>query len=339
MLDAIDSHIDHFLMKPIDYDKLIHTVEIIAEDISVKRRLKLEQEHFRALLDFQPNIVILTDGKGLLKANRAFFEFFGYETLEDFFKENECICDFFIEEEGFLSKSIGESWVHSLQTSPDKSAKAKIRHPQTQEEHIFVARYGELDKEELFVVSFTDITQMERQSNLLEKLSTTDTLTGAMNRLKFNEIFELEFNKAVRYGHGLSVIMMDIDHFKQINDTYGHECGDVVLTVLSAEMEKRIRKTDTFARWGGEEFIILFPFTGLEASLLAAERLRLAVAETPFDIGDQVLNVTISCGLSQLKPGIKFDILVAQADSALYDAKHNGRNRICTYSAAQSTAA
>lgn len=337
LLDAINSHIDHFLMKPIDYDKLLHTIEIIAEDIALKKQVRLEQQRFKSLLDFQPNIVLLTDGKQIIKANREFFSFFGYETLEAFYSEHRCFCEFFVNESGFLAQGCVDGWVQALLNAPDRSAKAKMKSRVTDEELTFVVRCGEIDVDNaMYVISFTDITQLQKQSQLLEKLSSTDALTGIMNRLKFNEIFEMEFAQAARYSSmPLSVIMLDIDHFKKINDTYGHDCGDIVLISLCREIEKRVRETDIFARWGGEEFMLLLPNTKKSDAVTVANSIcKIVEEEVAKEVGKispyEVKKVTCSLGVTQYAEKDDKKSLLRRADDALYAAKHAGRNRVET---------
>jgi len=134
-----------------------------------------------------------------------------------------------------------------------------------------------------------------------------------------------EILKAKRYNTPLSIIYFDIDHFKQINDTYGHKKGDFILKEVSKIILQNIRKTDIFGRWGGEEFIIILPFTNLENALILAEKLRKKIEEHDFD----GINITISFGVTELKIDDNADTLINRADEALYKAKNKGRNRVC----------
>ena len=134
-----------------------------------------------------------------------------------------------------------------------------------------------------------------------------------------------EILKAKRYNTPLSIIYFDIDHFKQINDTYGHKKGDFILKEVSKIILQNIRKTDIFGRWGGEEFIIILPFTDLENALILAEKLRKKIEEHDFD----GINITISFGVTELKIDDNADTLINRADEALYKAKNKGRNRVC----------
>ena len=165
--------------------------------------------------------------------------------------------------------------------------------------------------------------ELNRKIDEVTLLSITDPLTQAYNRLFFREQLNKELEMARRYDHRLSVIMFDLDHFKDVNDTYDHEAGDKVLAQVSEMTKKRIRTADIFARWGGEEFIILLPETGKDQALILAEDLRRNFAETPFPPAGRV---TCSFGVSEFTPAMDASALCRKADDALYKAKKAGRN-------------
>lgn len=167
----------------------------------------------------------------------------------------------------------------------------------------------------------------------LERRAYSDYLTGLSNRRSFIEKAESELQRGLRYGGELSILMLDIDRFKQVNDTYGHKVGDSVLQKLAEVCRHTLRAIDISGRIGGEEFAILLPGTGIKPAMEAAERLRVALseAEIPLDSG-LPLRITVSIGVVTLqdKP-INIDTLLSQADEALYQAKNSGRNRVCQY--------
>lgn len=173
-------------------------------------------------------------------------------------------------------------------------------------------------------LSFTIYLFLTRQR--LEKLSATDFLTGTWNRSKGSSIARLEHERSIRYATPYSVVMLDIDHFKKINDTHGHEAGDMVLKKLADLIGRNIREVDFFCRWGGEEFVLILPETPLPLSLLFAEKIRILVEQTSFPHIDRV---TISLGVSQFTAAdSQFDSVIKRADLALYEAKNNGRNQV-----------
>lgn len=163
---------------------------------------------------------------------------------------------------------------------------------------------------------------------IMEKdyLASTDLLTGMYNRHKFSELFANELRREERYQDGLALIMLDIDHFKCINDDFGHAAGDMVLKEMAQLMRNSIRASDILARWGGEEFMILVLRDGHEAAAALAEKLRQAIEAHVFHC---VPKITASFGVSKHAPGDSIETLCARADDALYRAKHDGRNRVC----------
>ncbi|WP_457622162.1 GGDEF domain-containing protein [Persephonella sp.] len=152
-----------------------------------------------------------------------------------------------------------------------------------------------------------------------------DTLTGIYNKGKFNNIVKVELDRSKRYGRPLSLILFDIDHFKKINDAFGHQVGDYVLKTLAQIVSSKIRSTDFFARWGGEEFVILAPETDLEGAQILAEKIRKAIEEYPFET---VGKVTSSFGVTEAYGNDSVDSFIKRADAALYKAKDKGRNRV-----------
>ncbi|WP_028862878.1 sensor domain-containing diguanylate cyclase [Psychromonas aquimarina] len=184
----------------------------------------------------------------------------------------------------------------------------------------------------LYSTDITNFKNTESQLRLalsdVEKLASTDLLTGISNRRHFFELAEIEFERSRRYEHRLSLLALDIDYFKRINDNYGHRTGDQVLLALTECCRKLLRSSDIFSRQGGEEFLILLPETELVDASLLAERIRQAVSELRVSYGDDVISLTTSIGLSELSDNTEtLDQLMNHADKALYRAKEAGRNR------------
>ncbi len=170
-------------------------------------------------------------------------------------------------------------------------------------------------------------TERVQTEERLKQMATTDTLTGICNRRHFDEVLASEISRATRFTNPLSLILFDIDHFKRVNDTFGHQTGDRVLTQLAVTVGSTIRTIDLFARWGGEEFVILLPGSDLNAGRLLAEKLRMMLERQPFsDVGQ----ITCSFGVAEYAPGDDLDALIKKADRCLYYAKASGRNRVET---------
>ena len=172
-------------------------------------------------------------------------------------------------------------------------------------------------------------THLLEKAQLLEQWAITDSLTGLHNRRHFLELAELEFHRARRYQHPLSAMMLDIDHFKRVNDTYSHALGDQVIQAVAALCRENLRDIDLMGRYGGDEFVALVPEVNLDDARKAAERLRKIIADAPIDTERGPLNITISIGVVALTPDyLDFASLLNQADAALYTAKNAGRNRV-----------
>lgn len=170
--------------------------------------------------------------------------------------------------------------------------------------------------------------ELESAMASIQRLSTVDSLTGCYNRRLFNERIAQELERAERYGRPLSVVFCDIDHFKRVNDTYGHLVGDQVLQAVSAVFVRLLRnEVDWVARYGGEEFVIVLAETGLNDAVLTAERLRQAIAAEVIENSGVILSVTASFGVAQYQKGDTVQALLQKADSLLYGAKQAGRNR------------
>jgi diguanylate cyclase (GGDEF)-like protein len=173
--------------------------------------------------------------------------------------------------------------------------------------------------------------RLEAANNRLEKLATTDDLTGLWNRRHFLAMLDRECQRVARTGTNLAVVMVDVDHFKDVNDTCGHPFGDRVLQEVATVMQNEARSVDMVARYGGEEFMIFMPETGADEAVTAAERLRRHVAEQPVSDGGRSREVTISVGVADLGDAVDPTNLLRHADEALYAAKEGGRNRTCLW--------
>ncbi|HZF69884.1 diguanylate cyclase [Sulfuricurvum sp.] len=288
---------------------------------SISTQMNFQQMYNQTILDAIPSPVIVTDGHQLVAANQTFLAYFHYESVLDFKRDHACVCDYF--EEGdthdYLMPMLNEQrWTDYVSDHPliDHKVKITIDHKTT----IFDVKLSVLrfQEEKRYVVIFTDISSMQ-------SISMTDPLTGIANRLHFTMVYEHAINVAFREKRPLGVIFFDIDYFKHINDKYGHLAGDKVLKHISQVVSKRLRKSDIFARWGGEEFVALLPDTSFEESYQIAETLRQTIEAENFEIAGKI---TCSFGVAMLEENESADMLLKRADELLYEAKASGRNRV-----------
>jgi diguanylate cyclase (GGDEF)-like protein len=196
-------------------------------------------------------------------------------------------------------------------------------------------KFTEENKETLEMLATHSAIALEnaRLFNEIQELAMTDSLTKIYNRRKFYEFADGEFERARRYNHPLSVIMMDIDKFKLVNDSYGHSAGDQVLTRIAELCNSSMRSIDILARYGGEEFVAMLPETTISEAQLTAERLRQLIARTPIKVGNSTIKVTLSFGVVELEEDCKtIEELMARSDQAMYASKNSGRNRVTLWS-------
>ena len=337
---AIEVGVNTYAMKPIDLYQLIESIIKAMEPIFLKRKLielnlslesKIEQEinKIKSILDAQDNIIIVTNREEITNVNKKFLEFFGIDNLTSFLDSKKNIFDFFDKEFGFISKNEivkHESWLQYIKDLPEIDRIVKIRNL-LKEEKIFALNVDYYEnKEHYYVFSLTDITQLKEKSNLLEYQASHDKLTGLFNRNKFDEIYTKEIKRAKRYNSELSIILCDIDNFKVVNDTNGHQIGDEVLKEMSQIILENIREQDIAVRWGGEEFLVLLPHTDLKGAIIVAEKIRKVVENSV--LTKLELTITSSFGVTQMSQDDSEDSLLSKSDKLLYEAKKTGKNRV-----------
>jgi len=178
---------------------------------------------------------------------------------------------------------------------------------------------------------YSDVTDIIRNAEELERLATTDGMTGTLNRRHFLTLADREWKRALRYDRPLSLVVLDIDLFKAINDEFGHDVGDSVIVHLTDLAARTKRDTDLLARIGGEEFALLLPETSLADACPVAERIRQQFAARPVDVTSRIVAATVSIGVAASTAAMAgFADLMKTADDALYDAKRSGRNRVAS---------
>lgn len=324
-LDKIASRdIDEFMFKWLVFGILALMVIAGVINIFMYFTLRKQKVYYKNIIDSSENIVLINDKKTMLEVNRAFFKYFNRcKTLDEFKNKYACICEFFVDEEGYLRKEKEcYSWIEYVLKNPDISHKVKIDY--FGNIYYFLVNISLISEEENhYAVVFSDITQEEEQRKKLEKISVTDALTGIYNRRYYMQTIEHEMHNAKRYNYPLSIMMMDIDFFKQVNDMHGHNVGDEVLREYAKFIKLHLREGDTFCRVGGEEFIVILPHTKVQEAQKVAEKLRVEI-----EAYKKIVPVTMSFGVTQYIQGESEDFMYKRADDALYEAKKSGRNRV-----------
>jgi len=198
--------------------------------------------------------------------------------------------------------------------------------------------YDQMNKQLILAkIHLENLTQeLEKKNSILDNLANIDGLTGVYNHRFFQNSLKQEINRAERHSTPISILLIDIDHFKKFNDSYGHQVGDFVLAEFSKTIQESIREYDILARYGGEEFVVILPETNAEDALLVGEKLRSIIEQTPFQDNREKYHVTASfgqaCGYPTTEDNFDKNALINQADQALYQAKAKGRNQVVGYS-------
>jgi diguanylate cyclase (GGDEF)-like protein/PAS domain S-box-containing protein len=323
--------------------KQTETKSIITEKLSENQsetdELKIVQEAIEALyhqenffnemIDNVGSPVFLKDDQSrILIANKAFCSIFNLskemvlgKTLAEHVPENERAHFFKVDQQVLANgiKHVCEETLTIKDSPPRTLITTKTRYTDTLGKHYLIG-------------VITDITERKTLEQQLSRKANIDYLTGINNRGYFMELAELELNRSNRHNHPLALLMMDIDYFKQINDSYGHKAGDIVLKKLVDVCKRNLRDIDILGRVGGEEFAILLPETGIEEAMEVAERVKVSVEnlKVPIESNGFLVQLTVSIGITSIQlKDCNLDKLLMLADNALYDAKKAGRNKIC----------
>lgn len=338
--DAIDLGVNGYTLKPIDLKKLMKTVAKAAEGRVLRKQLekfndkliqKVKEQTFElnSILDAQDSLIAVSDGNGIHTINKRFLDFLGLTSLDEMKEKVGSICNIFIKEDGYYYTDSFDDMccVSNINLSTNTDMFVKMRNAQgivsIFKLNISVYEYNGKH----FILSLSDITALKSQSDLLQYQANHDVLTNIYNRQYFNDLLKTEVNRALRYDHPFTLAMFDIDHFKNINDSYGHDVGDEVLINMADLVSNNSRDTDIVARWGGEEFMILLAETSIDDAFLKIEQLRILIRETSLSskLKD---SVTVSFGITQFTQNDTLGEILKRVDIALYQAKNSGRDKV-----------
>jgi diguanylate cyclase (GGDEF)-like protein len=278
-------------------------------------------KHIEAFIELNNNITMITTNTNIIAINKAGLDFFHYKTFKAFNEKHKYLSKLFTEISEDDTKYVeGINWV----TKINKLQNIKVEMHDGKLKQIFYMQVSKIH-EDRYQVTFYNISRVIAEKDAITKVAQKDELTQIFNRTKFNSILSYSLRNSEIYNEPFTIILFDIDHFKQVNDQYGHNVGDQVLIQLSSLVKSQLRSQDTFARWGGEEFVILSESSTIDDASVLAERLRESIESFPFDV---VGKITCSFGLSQCEKDDTSKSVLKRADDALYEAKNNGRNRV-----------
>lgn len=278
----------------------------------------------QSILDMQESIIIVTNGKKIQFANKRFLNFFNAPDLNAFIAHTNCICDYFVAYKNHYVKADKHAdWIADLLKLPDSKRIVALERDRDTMGSFKVQINPLTDVSS--VVSFTDITETLREKDYFQYLSHHDRLTGSYNREYLHHRFEKLIAATKRNNQHLGLILIDIDHFKKINDEHGHNIGDDVLKALAHMIQENIRIHDRLVRWGGEEFILVAEVDCIASASALAEHMRYLTEQKRFPNN---LTITASFGITLVDDNENLKTAIERADTALYRAKNAGRNQV-----------
>jgi two-component system, cell cycle response regulator len=318
VIEGFDVGGNDYVTKPFNSKELLARIQTHLHVHQLRKFLE-------TMLNLQSTILVLTEHDKLKFINKAGLDFYNFKDSNEFLEHFNCVCETFLEREGYFHHNdLSISWVREILKRPLHERNVIIQPPHGTEK-IFQISIQSIPTTSMYVINLIDITEsIKNQKNLQEKMN-HDPLTGAYNRTYFEQNITsfIEHNK--RQGKINAIAFLDIDHFKNINDTYGHNIGDQVLKEFVMLIQNSLRQTDTLIRWGGEEFIIFFALNQYSLIQKICNKLCRLVEDHAFA---HVKQITCSIGTTLVNGDETIKEAIERADNALYCAKNSGRNRV-----------
>ena len=303
-------------------------ISFLFRGISSKQKTEEQHKFVNDILNATDNIMFITDFKEIKFANEKLQELLHISEVQHFDEKNSHpLLQLFQEEEGYLHQGLlkeSESFVSLVTRTAQENRIVSIIDEHFEAKAFKISITKTQDKEN-YLITLSDITKIRAQQVKAQERASIDRLTQIYNRHKFDEIFTQEIEYTKRYNTPLSLAVLDVDKFKDFNDRYGHLIGDEVLIALTQTIQAEMRDTDTFARWGGEEFVILFKNTSVDNAQIAANKFKESIENSTHSIAGKV---TASFGVTEFEDGDTTETFFKRCDTALYRAKKNGRNRV-----------
>ncbi|MEH7543917.1 GGDEF domain-containing protein, partial [Bacillus thuringiensis] len=323
--DVLALGIRNIVIAPVTPQAVLEEVNKSLYQLSLVRQVGLQQELLQTMFDFQNDLLFIVEDDEIVDCNTNFLAFFGYENLFAYREQHLVFAEHFIRESGYYSTTHDITWLDDTLSSGRRIKMLNYEGVVS----TFLLRATPLPEDlSRFIVKCTEITELDEIYQEQERLAMVDSLTEIYNRLKFQQILEVEWEKVIRSDEKIAIILFDIDNFKTVNDTYGHDFGDLALIQLAELMKSKVEQQHVFARWGGEEFIILVTNTVEKEAFQVAESLRFFIETKQFT---GISKLTASFGVALYEQGTTREELMQRADIALYEAKKNGKNQVCVY--------
>lgn len=330
-VDTILLNINNYVSEPVDADSLISKLTYYAKGLFCEVEKNDYAKILQNVINSDKNLLIATNGERILFSNKTFLEFFKVSNHHEFVEKYHDLYGVFEEDDEFLHEGLiknNETFLDLVLRTEETKRVVKMF---DYKDYTFKAFYlnayiiSQKNNETTLLLTFTDITKIALENIGMQQKAYFDGLTNVYNRNKISEVLDYEIRQTKRYNETFCFVILDIDDFKLVNDKYGHLVGDEFLILLAQSINNRIRETDVFARWGGEEFVILLPNTNLDEAYIVAEDLRQQVLNIKHN---KLQNISASFGITMFKNSDTQETLFKRADKALYKAKDQGKNKI-----------
>lgn len=312
--------------------KQLKNSEYLQDEVNKRtKEIKSTQILLQEVLDADLSLLVVSDGHHTIFTNKTMLDFFEMNSLEEFTDKYKCVSDIFEEtdKQNFPTKVKAQEWIEYIKKEhPFQELKVIIR--KNGEDRYFSPHAKEIivDDKTLYLIIFDEITRQYNEMKQLKDEAAKDPLTKLFNRGKFEDILTHEILLCKTSMSTLSIIFLDIDFFKNVNDTLGHDVGDEVLIEIADIISQNVRENDFVARWGGEEFVITLHNTNKEQAVKLAEKLRKKVEDYEFKTAGKL---TISLGVTEYRFNETKESFTKRMDKALYEAKQSGRNKVVSY--------
>jgi len=311
------------------YKQLKYSEKLKEDVLSRTKEILSTKILLQEVLDTDHSFLMVSDSTEIILVNKTMLEFFGVSSLEELKNTHPHISNSFekVKDDSYLTTYINdEHWIDYLQREQNnKELKVLMKKNGVNRYFSPHAKEVIIENKKLHIIIFDEITQELQRIEELKNKASRDSLTNLFNRGKFNDVLSKEIALCRTTSSPLSIIFLDIDHFKVVNDTYGHDAGDYVLVELAKILNSTVRKGDFVARWGGEEFVITLQSTNAKQASVLAEKIRKNIQMYSFTKGG---GQTISLGVAQYMQIDTQESFIKRVDEALYEAKESGRNRV-----------
>jgi two-component system, cell cycle response regulator len=326
-IHSMKTDVNHFIIKPIDLDQLLQAIQKSVYQSQLEKELAKQKKMTRAILDFQDNLIFIIENDEIIEFNQAFSNFTGIGKSKTHLHNTKFLSSYFVEDANYFYPNDMSRWFEEINASGKNGVKVHWKDTKGKDV-IYYLKAEAIPGTNQSLIIGKDITNLEDESRRYKHLVLMDSLTNSISRFRFDDILEKELRRAEQLGQPISIILIDIDFFKNVNDRFGQQAGDQVLTTISTIVQQRIRESDIFARWGGEEFILLTPNTDSNGALELAESIRSIIEDFDFNT---INKITCSFGIAEYSKGKAKNIIILEADQALAQSKNNGRNCVTLY--------